>query len=244
MLISDYSERTRRSLDNQNRLLLFLRDETWTSVPNAAMWLGLSLSAAYKCLARLERIQLIKPYPVVELNFTIWGITTTGLLHAWQDNELMQYRAHFEPSKIKPVMIQHHLDLQLARMKAQAAGWHNWQLGKFFPAKIGKRPDAVTESPSQTRVAVELERTVKTKKRYEAIFSIYLQAIKRGEFEYVHYVCPAPNFAYRLARLFDLVVAVPVAGTRVPISAKHRAKFQVYDLNHWPPDHETRKSVG
>lgn len=229
MLISDYQERQRRSLNKQQRLLCLLRDETWSSVSIIAQWLGLSLSASYKTLHRLKAKGLIKSFYVTELKLSIWGITPDGLLHAWGEHEPMQKRPYFQPSKIKPVMIQHQLDLQQARLNAECLGITQWQLGTHLPKNIGKRPDAIATFNHHS-IAVELERTVKTQKRYEVIFAAYLLAIKQGHYTAVHYVCPSADFANRLSRLFDLIVTLPVAGERVKINDKHRSKFAVYSL--------------
>ena len=235
MLISDYRKRTERTQRKQQILLQLLRDETWTSASIAAQWLNLSLSGAYKTLVKLERDKLIKAHYIEELKFKIWGITSDGLLQSWQDHELMQDRVYFQPSKIKPVMIQHHLDLQQARFNAEDNEWTNWLPGKLLSKNITKRPDAVAHDVKNQVIAIEVERTVKTKRRYEAIFSHYLQAIKLNEYDSVHYVCPSKKFASSLTRLFALIEAVPVAGNRVRLLEKHRAKFEIYYLHNWPP---------
>jgi len=236
MLISNYDERCKRTAEKQQRLLTLLRDETWTSAPMIAQWLNLSLSAAYKTIASLEKKKLIKSFYVEDLKFKIWGITADGLLMSWQENEMMENRPYFQPSRIKPVMIQHHLDLQQARINAEKAGAKNWYLGSLLPRQIGKRPDAIVTFDNGQIIAVELERTVKTKKRYEAIFSYYLQEIKKGQLHSVHYVCPSPEFATRLKRLFRLIESVPVAGERVKINDKHLGKFPVHSIDFWPPE--------
>jgi len=225
-----------RSHNNQQRLLTLLRDETWTDAPNASQWLNLSLSATYKLLARLEQKGWIKVFYVEDLKYKIWGITPDGLLRGWHEDETMQVRPYFQPSRIKPVMMQHHLDLQKSRFKAEQHGWKNWHLGSLLPKEIGKRPDAVVTSKNGQTIAIELERTTKTKKRYEVIFSHYLQAIKRGEYDVIHYVCPDPVFATGLRRLFNLIETVPVAGERVKIKDKHRQKLPVFSLESWLTD--------
>ena len=234
MLINDYKERMKRSQNNQERLLTLLRDETWTSAPMASNWLGLSLSATYKLLTRLENKNLVKEFYVEDLKYKIWGISQNGLLMSWKENEVMQIRPYFQPSKIKPVMMQHHLDLQLARFNAEKSGWGNWHLGSLLPKQIGKRPDAIATSSDGQTIAVELERSVKTKKRYEVIFSLYLQAIKRGEYQSIHYVCPNAEFATRLRRLFNMIETVTVAGNRVVLKDKHREKLPIFCLDSWP----------
>ena len=106
--------------------------------------------------------------------------------------------------------------------------------GQRLPPGIKKRPDAVATNTEDQRIAVEVERHVKTMKRYESIFADYLQAIKRGDYHAVHYVCPDVRLAMALQRLFNLIQAVPLLGQRVPISDKHRARFPVFALQHWP----------
>ncbi|MGB4812054.1 MAG: hypothetical protein WBP13_06190 [Methylophilaceae bacterium] len=61
--------------------------------------------------------------------------------------------------------------------------------------------------------------------------------MKRDEYFQVHYVCPDASFAPRLIRMFELIKAVPVAGERVPITEKHRARFPVYALDTWQKDY-------
>lgn len=107
--------------------------------------------------------------------------------------------------------------------------------GNRLPKGIRKRPDAIASNAEGQIVAIELERSIKTLRRYETIFSIYLQMMKRDEYSQVHYVCPDSKFAPRLERMFSLIKSVPVAGERVPINEKHRARFPVYALDNWPP---------
>ena len=236
MLIKSYEERQLRIELKRKAILKYLRDETWSNSYNLAQILCVTHTSVYKTLAKLEDQKLIKSHYVPDLKFKIWGITQMGLLYSWGEKEKMETRYGFEPSKIRPVMIQHHLDLQVARFQAESAGWVNWIPGNLLPKEIAKRPDAVVDNFSaEKKIAVELERTIKTKKRYEAIFSIYLQAIKRGEYHSVHYVCPDAEFAVRMKRMFMLITSVPVAGDRVQLNEKHRARFPVYSLDQWPP---------
>jgi len=236
MLIKSYKERQQRISHKKSLILKYLRDEIWSNAHNLSQVLAVSNTAVYKTLKKLEQQELIKSYYVSELRLKIWGITPMGLLYSWGDNEAMEERPYFETSKVKPVMIQHHLDLQTARFKAEDAGWINWVPGNLLPKGIAKRPDATVEAlPQNNTISIELERTIKTKKRYEVIFSLYLQAIKRGDYHDVHYVCPDPGFAIRLKRMFMLVKSVPVAGERVQLTEKHRSKFKVYALDQWPP---------
>jgi biotin operon repressor len=235
MLIRSYEQRITRHEVKIARVLHFLRDETWSSGEILAALLGLSKTGIYKTLNQMERKGFIRAQQISEIKRNIYGITPQGLLYAWSENEVMQERPYFEPSRVKLSTIQHYLDTQLARLCAREDGWVHWVPGHLLPKGIAKRPDAMVKTTQGITIAVEIERTVKSRKRYEAIFSIYLQAIKRGEYDYIHYVCPDEVFATRLQRLFGLIDAIPIAGKRIDINDKHRARFPVYSLGKWPP---------
>jgi DNA-binding PadR family transcriptional regulator len=234
MLVSSYSERIRRSEMKQIRLLQFLRDEIWTSAHIASLLFECSLSAAYKSLNQLESKGLITSFRIEKLNIKVWGISQQGQFEAW-DNEVMEKRPSFQPSKINFMFVKHHLDLQISMLNAKNKGCTRWLNGKYLSKHIVQRPDAIVTWEGDVRWAVEYERTVKTRKRYEVIFSKYLQAIKAGDFSFIHYICPDELFAARLQKLFSSIISVPVAGQRITLNEKHRSKFIVSSLQNWPP---------
>tara|TARA_R110001592_G_scaffold361501_1_gene672311 strand:+ start:4291 stop:4995 length:705 start_codon:yes stop_codon:yes gene_type:complete len=232
MLISSYSERLRLSEMTLSKLLHFLRDEVWTSAHVASLLFECSLSAAYKKLNQVESKGLIKSYKIPELNLKVWGITQLGQFEAW-DNEIMQKRPLFQPSKINFMFVQHNLDLQITMLNAKNKGCLNWVNGKYLPKTISQRPDAIVDWENDARWAIEYEKTVKSRKRYEVIFVNYLQAIKVGDYQLVHYICPDDLFAIRLQKLFSSIKSVPVAGHRVELTDKHKSKFVVNSLCNW-----------
>lgn len=235
MLINSFKERQGRADQKRRVLLRFLRDESWSNLANLVGVARLSEPAIFKTLCQMERDGFLLRHKIAQLRLSLWGITPKGLMFAWDESEVMEPRPHFEPSKLSIVTIHHYLDIQRARLAAERAGWSQWMPGNQLPKAIKKRPDAVATTSSGQRVAIEIERSVKTLKRYEAIFATYLQMIKQGDYAMVHYVCPDATFAPRLERMFELIKAVSVVGERVPITAKHRARFPVYALENWPP---------
>lgn len=234
MLIKSYKARCERRNEKQSLLLRFLRDETWSAGYILCSVIGVSPTGIYKTLGQLEVQGLIKSHSIAGLNFKLYGITQQGLMYAWDASEQYEDRPYFEPNKLRPLMVQHYLDTQQARLQAQAQGWCGWTPGHLLPRGLDKRPDAVVNDLCGRRIAIELERTVKSKKRYAAIFGLYLQSIKRGEYYSVHYVCGDYDFAVRLKRLFRSIDAVPVAGKRIAISDKHHARFPTFALSTWP----------
>ena len=233
MLINSYQQRCARSQTKRETVLRFLRDETWSNLTNLADVLGLSEPATFKTVCQMERDGFLLRFKVAALRLSLWGITPQGLAFSWADNEVMQARPYFEPGKLSVMTIAHYLDIQKARLIAEQAGWTNWIPGHRLPKGIQKRPDAIATNAEGQTIAIELERSIKTLKRYEAIFAIYLQMMKREEYAKVHYLCPDASFAPRLKRMFTLIQSVPVAGERVPITEKHRARFPVFALKNW-----------
>ncbi len=234
MLISNYDERLRRSRDSEFQILKFLRDETFSSPEILAQIVNISSRAIYKKLNSMNKKGLIHRHKYEGFAFNIWGITQLGLAHAWGDDEEMEFRTPFQTSRVKPLMIPHELDVQTARIKAESAGWSDWVSGKQLPLNLAKRPDAIVTNQFGDKVAIELERTIKSRQRLEKIWSIYLQQITRKEIDMVHYVCPDVGFAKRLKRVFSLLKTIPVAGERVVLTGKHRSKFIISSLTSWP----------
>lgn len=131
------------------------------------------------------------------------------------------------------------MDVQRARLQAERAGWGEWtpdrQCHRLAASEAWlKAPDAVVRSPGGELVAIELERTIKTKKRYEAIMAAYLQMIKKGTVARVVYLCPDQKVTPRVEAIYRSFETVPVAGQRVAINEQHQARFTFNNLEGWP----------
>jgi len=234
MLISNYQSRIERTLLKTKLILQFLREESWSDVVVLKMITGLSSSGIYKTINQMQSQGLIEIYKIFELQSRVIGITQLGILASFDDeNDFIPFK-HFEISKFKTLLASHHLGLQRARLNAMNANWTNWKLGKHLQINWGNKPDAMVINTSGEKIAVELERTIKTRKRYEKIFSIYLQACSRNDLDFIDYVCLDNVFAHRLEKLFNSIRQIPVAGKRVTISQKHRDRIRIYCINNWP----------
>lgn len=198
------AERAARVAEKREKVLRFLKDEIFTNRIVAQQLLGLnSRQAVYTTLGGMERDGLIKrdtlPLPGGH-QITLWGITPAGQLMAFNPNTEAYNDRYFEPGRVGLTVLDHTLDLQLLRLQAEAAGWTGWTLGD----RIGKwqkgqsRPDAVATDPQGVRWAIECERTIKTRKRYEAILKDRLLAIKQGAVNKVAWLCPEEEQAGRL----------------------------------------------
>lgn len=107
-----------------------------------------------------------------------YGITPHGLALV---NETE--RPYFELGRMNASYVPHHLATQTARLTAEAAGWTNWQPGKIlYKTGLLKVPDALCVTLDHRKVAIEIERNIKTKKRYEEICPVTSRSTtKRGK---------------------------------------------------------------
>lgn len=236
-LISDPAERMTRAQDKQAALLRYLRDETWSVSEVLASVAGVtSRQAIHKTLMQLERDELIKraslPLPG-RAPLTAWGITPHGLAMSLEEGEDYEPRPVFEPSRLSLQRIPHQVDLQLARQQAEAAGWSEWIRGERLGTNPVIRPDAIATSPKGARVAIEIERTIKTRKRYQVIIRDHLRQINAGSWQVVVYVTPE-GMASRLKRVFDSIESVNFGSQRAALGDEHRRRFRFVELGDWP----------
>lgn len=239
MLIKSYKERRRRSLHNQQCILSFIRDVNYTNANNLSVHLRLSKSATYKYLCKLVEKNLLRKHFIQELGLSIFGLTETGILMSWDEEERIEPRNAFQPSRTNASFVLHELQLQKAMIFAQQAGFRNWQPGHLIKEQLAKRPDAIVTNKKGEVFACEYERHSKSIKRLMVIISTYLQEIKRGRYDYVVYIAPDQNLASRLKRLFHSIERVPVNGVMVPLSQKHHSRFKFYSLEGGWPHTET-----
>jgi hypothetical protein len=239
-LIAAPSERLARSQEKRRAVLRWLRDEIWSTPEILGQVMALNArQPVYRTLAAMERegylhsadLQIFK-----KATQRIFGITSHGLAYAFDLDEAIEKRPTFEPSKVKLSTLQHEIDVQRLRFQAQASGWTHWQPGARLGASLAgmKRPDAVAIDPSGRVIAVEIERTIKTVKRYEVLLSQYLQAIAKRQFGLALWVCPTDDLAARLNRLLSSITAVPIGAKRIPLEERHAQAWRIISYRQWP----------
>lgn len=139
----------------------------------------------------------------------------------------------FEPSKVKTATMGHSLDVQRLQLRANHAGWI-WQpvFGEFSRSEA-KYADAIAIRPDGQKVAVEVERTVKTGKRYAEILVAHLAARKEGKWNWIYYLSPDVAVRDRVRRCFGEIRKVKWKGQFITVSQAHLApfKFFIYDDN-------------
>ncbi|WP_079415983.1 hypothetical protein [Thiomonas intermedia] len=221
-----------RAEAKQQTVLDFLSSgEVWTTAVLLQMLLGLSVRRVHALAHRMERDGLLKSARVEGFGKLqlAWGITPTGL--AFSENAAPDC-PRFE-SLPSPQFMQHHLDTQRARLQAEAAGW-TWEPGKLLYAKGWQKvPDALATSQQGERVAVEIERMIKTPLRYQQIIPAALKDIKAGHYARVQYLSPQGR-ADAVERALRRVEAVKVGGESVKLTPQHWARFNFKNLADWP----------
>lgn len=227
-----YLEKQSRADAKRELVLQFLASgEVFSTVMMLSRVISASPSSTARTLDNLMRAGALKSeMHMIRLRHSaIYGITPHGLgLVGKFDSR------YFELGKTNPAYIPHHLDTQMARLNAEDEDWKDWQPGKaLYGLNLEKVPDALATDPVEKRVAIEIERHIKTPKRYAEIISAHLQAITQKRWAEVHYLCP-DGLHKKVEAAFARIESVSVKGERVQLQKKHRDCFKFFALNLWP----------
>jgi hypothetical protein len=247
-LIADPQQRRARAEYKRTQILRFLRDEIWSVSEVIAAYLGIQEAAARAVLKALQRDGLIASQPLIIAaergvrRVILHGITAQGLAYAWGLEEVAERRKPWELSKTNALFVPHQIATQLARVKAEQAGWRGWRPARqLMGLGLPKLPDAEAMDPQGVAVAIEVEREIKTDKRYEAVIGAYIAQMKQTQrWARVDYVCPSQDFAARLARVFSQLKVLRLEGrhqqtARVgELQQTHLDRFRFYAAADWP----------
>ncbi len=80
-------------------------------------------------------------------------------------------------------------------------------------------------------IAIETERRLKTKARYQSIMASHLIARTERHWIYVFYVVPDEQKKRALRVLFDSISHVIVKGQHITLEEKHRNVFRIHTLD-------------
>ncbi|WP_213990394.1 molybdopterin-guanine dinucleotide biosynthesis protein MobC [Sodalis sp. dw_96] len=95
----------------------------------------------------------------------------------------------------------------------------------------GITSDGLVTLPNGIVIAVETERRLKTKTRYQSIIASHLLARTRKDWIYVFYIVPDPQKKRAIELLFNSIKYVIVNHQHIPLEARHRHVFRVYTLD-------------
>lgn len=237
-LINSKIEQSRSKAVKETLILSFLWEEGYSTAKILAPLLKMTPNGIQRILRKMEAKELIKAHTVdFELsswNLKIWGLTPAGTLLATPEDEKFKF---FEVSRVKPITMAHSLALQHIKVLAVSQGWVDWQSSSKMLKNANMNrstwlqvPDAVAMSPKGRKIAIELERTVKTPKRYIEILANYAEMLSSGIIAEVIYICPE-NITKRLERLFHRIEKIIFRGKVIPVpeGLLKRFYFVTYD---------------
>jgi hypothetical protein len=234
-------ERYRRAAEKRERILAWLSDEGWSSVPVLADALGLTVEPTRRALRSLMRDGLVRRQELSRPQtrpLVVYTLTPHGSLMASDPGDSEVLPEHYTP-RLSVVSFEHGLGVQQARIQAERAGWTEWcgtRRAKARAERYGwpKVPDAIGRDPEGQVVAIEVERTAKTPRRYREIVAMYLQMTAGPELDRVQYLCPDPRLVPRLRGLWERIDYVVIDGKRWPVKDEHRERFSFAGLENWP----------
>ncbi|MCW2482099.1 MobC family replication-relaxation protein [Candidatus Symbiopectobacterium sp. NZEC135] len=237
MLISSPGERTALNSGKIKRLLCFLKEETYSDFKMLMLLFDFKdHKSLYTLLAKVVGLGLIQKVvlKLPHIKISLWGITNDGLAVVLTPDDDI-FPARFEPSKITGWTLAHHLDNQAARLileKKGASGWINGDRSGFVRQyQVKHRPDGVITLPGGKVIAIETERHLKTKARYQTIIANHLLARTHKQWMYVFYIVPDLQKKRALELLFANIKYVIVNHQHVPLEARHRNVFRIYTLD-------------
>lgn len=236
-------ERKERTAAKRRAILRLLRDEIYTTREVVQELLGVAPTPAKMTLSAMVRDGLLRMEQVQCPNGWkpfLWGITAHGQAFAFDEGEQPMDRV-FEPGRVGLTVVRHTIIIQLMRLRAERHGWRNWQSGDRL-AKWEKdqgRPDAITTSPSGESIAVEVELSMKTTKRYESVLFDRLRQIKAGNFAKVVWLSPDEHASKRLESIVKGIEEFTRehAGVKQTIRIepdRHHPCLKFISLDNWP----------
>ncbi len=219
------------------RLLRFLFEETWThSEIIHSLLADVSELDVATMLLRLQDEKVIRSYEFAitpRSTDLFWGITQKGVEQVQLDSGRTESRPSFTKRMLNPTNILHRLDVQRLRLVAEANGWrHWWSEPTAGVSKKGEiRADAIVQRSDGLWVAVEVERMLKSKRRYPDVFARHLKAWRERRWDLIYYLCPDQKTASRLEKIFSEIAAVDFAGMEIGITNQHLSflRFFTYD---------------
>lgn len=234
MLIHNVAKRNEAAKRRMRALLYFLKEETFSdfrTLKRVVGYKGKHNHSMYKLLNKAVAMSLLikHEYPVLTGKKSLWGITMQGLATVVSANDKV-FPAYFEPGKLKHRTLEHRLLNQRVRIALEekgGTGWLNGDRGEFIARYTGvrHRPDGIITLSSGAIVAVETERTMKTRARYISIINSHLAASDAGRWHYAMYVMPDDKTKESLLRLFGSIRTVMRNNVPVPFDAKNREMF-------------------
>ena len=221
----------------KDRLFYFLYEETWTHIDIIFELLNdVSNEQIEEILKEHFEEKLIRNYQLptgFSSTEQIWGIARRGVSLIQETDSDIESRPVFYKSSVNRTSMNHQLDIQRLRLIAERKGWRSWK--KNARNSVMKKgevyPDAVAVRPDHTRIAIEVERTLKTNDRYPGILVAHLIARKNRNWDEIYYFSPDAKISRQLERIFSKIDEANHLGEVLKINDAHRAPFRFLTYN-------------
>jgi hypothetical protein len=234
MLLNTNKDRRERNNEKIRILLNFLKEETYSDFQTLMLLFKFkNHKSLYTLLEKVTKMGLIQKHTHESraAKIALWGITNDGLAVVLTPDDTV-FPSRFEPSRISGWSLDHHLDNQLARLTLEQKGATNWinaDRSTFLSQyKVKHRPDALITLTDGRVIAIETERRLKTKARYQSIMASHLMARTNKSWLYVFYIVPDEQKKRALQIIFDSITHVIVQNQHVHLEEKHRNVFRIY----------------
>ena len=216
----------------KDRLFYFLYEETWTHIDIIFQLLNdVSNEQIEEILKELSEAKLIRnhQFPTgFSSTEQIWGIAKRGVSLVQETDRNLESRPAFYKTSVNRTSMNHQLDIQRLRLIAERKGWRGWKKNErnSIKKKGEVYPDAVAVRPDHSRIAIEVERTIKGYERYSGILVAHLIARKNRKWDQIYYFSPDAKISRRLERVFSEISEANHLGEVLKINDAHRAPFR------------------
>ncbi len=247
-LIHDPQVRMVRAQEKRVIALKFLALERYVSVANLAERLDVGYAAAHTLLKRFceEGLTTSSQFFVRAersvKRVVLHGLTAQGvaLSKCHLDSLNRNSGSIWEASKVNATGIPHRLAIQSARARCEKSGWSEWcNAGELMEFGWPKIPDARARSPDGKLVGIEVERIVKTPKRYQSIIGAHVVQMKQEHWHTVAYICPDIRILKHMLDLFSNLDTMRFeSGNGISykssVEQRHLDRFSFFTLAEWP----------
>lgn len=236
-LMANKAEQILRISEKRELITNFLKLETFSTPDILSAVVKMKGQGAHATLKAMVRDGLLRcmVLPTGHKMQVIYGLTphAAALASDFSTGEIVSY---FEPGKVSCWTLQHSLSIQKLRLQLESQGWTDWNSDRQCRREGQKQawlkvPDALATNAQGERVALEVERSYKSLKRYPDILSNYLQMIRSGRITKVHYYCVGAVTAKKMRDIFNSIKKIKVQGQDIALEAKHYHPFEFFNFS-------------
>jgi len=205
----------------------------WINVAAASELLGVTRPAAARTVKSLASDGLLFEHELAGMPRRIWySISEAGVAEAYFLDDL-DLPSNLQPGRWKIAVqnYQHEQDVLLIAIKSQKSGaevclaefdQNDKKRGRSFSSKY---PDFLIEI-SRKIYGIEIEREVKSQRRYKEIVASHWRAIERGHYDCILYLTPDQPTCDRLTRIVKSVFeSVRLGGRERALTQPERQRF-------------------